>query len=93
MSELAPVSQVGIAIYNVPFGVKNVPVLCIFNMYMFMYLLLGLGTDGIFVFVNSPAGYEKLSSWLGAYPARIRKGAGGGCHAGVADKRKVEDSA
>ena len=33
-------------------------------MYMFMHLLLGLGTDGIFVFVNSPAGYEKLSSWL-----------------------------
>ena len=29
-----------------------------------MYLLLGLGTNGIFVFVNSPAGYENLASWL-----------------------------
>ena len=41
----------GIAVYNVPLGVENVPVLCILS----MYLLLGLGTDGIFVFVNALA--------------------------------------
>ena len=51
MSELAPISQVGIAVYNVPLGVEKVPVLCILS----MYLLLGLGTDGIFVFVNALA--------------------------------------
>ena len=43
--------QVGIAVYNVPLGVTNIPVLCILS----MYLLLGLGTDGIFVFVNALA--------------------------------------
>ena len=54
LSTLIP--QVGIAVYNVPLGVEDVPILCMLS----MYLLLGIGTDGIFVFVNSLArSYEE----------------------------------
>ena len=41
---------VGIAVYNVPqaLGVESVPILCMLS----RFLLLGIGADGIFVYVN-----------------------------------------
>ena len=88
MSELVFISQVGIAVYNVPLGVEKVPVLCILS----MYLLLGLGTDGIFVFVNALArSYvdHEEEAWKRAVEAEKREAEDGGISSKQTDAERA----